>query len=61
MVYYEVQNFKRRKIFYVKIKICKNSNLAKRATAPETTGDATLVPDKTLQPDTRFEPRTSEP
>lgn len=35
--------------------------LAKSATAPATTGEATLVPDKTLQPETKFEPRTDEP
>lgn len=39
----------------------RETNLANRATAPDTTGEATLVPDNTLQPETRFEPRTSEP
>jgi hypothetical protein len=46
---------------YNKQEINVKINLAKRAIAPVTTGDATLVPDNTLQPETRFEPRTNEP
>lgn len=35
--------------------------LASRVIAPATTGDATLVPDNTLQPFFMFDPLTAEP
>lgn len=38
-----------------------NTPLASKVTAPATTGDATLVPDNTLQPFFMFDPLTAEP
>lgn len=48
------------RLFDVEVKQ-KNRYLIKRATAPATTGEATLVPDNERQSPLRFEPNTMEP